>query len=607
MISLMIRFPLFLFAFLFVTNFLFAQNTPVIIEVESATVGSDFSVEEESGLGFVTITSNGTAGNPESVDRVISMEVTFPAAQSYDLYIRCRVGPQGADDDSFFYGNGFGSLSISDDNDWVRANNLFSVGYVVPDAFVDGGGGAGTGVWKWINLSEYVNDETPVVFEVGEGQLTQTFQIGAREDGLDIDKIAFARADYFFTVANLNNGEEGSPDNTGGPTMPPIAEGQPKFLGNVYSGSQVPGFLNYWNQVTPENAGKWGSVEATRDNMNWAALDAAYALAKDNGLSFKLHVLIWGNQQPSWIENLPPAEQREEIEEWFQAIANRYDDIDFIEVVNEPLHDPPNSPGQGGGNYIEALGGSGDSGWEWVLEAFRMAREIFPNAELMLNDYNIVNSPSNISDYLEIVDLLKAENLIDQLGVQAHAFSTANASTNTLQNSLNILAEAGLPLFVTELDIDGLNDQVQLAEYQRVFPIFWEHPAVEGITLWGYRPGMWRTEQGAFLIEEDGSTERPALIWLRDYIASTVLNTQEIAPSDHITLFPNPANTAINIAGAENIARAELFDLNGRKVLTSLPNDNVINISSVPIPGLYVLKLYDEHNAYAKKIMIQGE
>jgi hypothetical protein len=67
-------------------------------------------------------------------------------------------------------------------------------------------------------------------------------------------------------------------------------------------------FANYWNQVTPENGGKWGSVEGTRDVMNWTQADAAYALAKANGFKFKWHTFIWGNQQPAWIESLSTAE-----------------------------------------------------------------------------------------------------------------------------------------------------------------------------------------------------------------------------------------------------------------------------------------------------------
>ena len=140
-----------------------------------------------------------------------------------------------------------------------------------------------------------------------------------------------------------------------------LAAGCDKFLGNIHSSSQMTNYTEYWNQVTPENAGKWDSVEHTRDVMTWSSLDAAYNFAKNNDFPFRLHVLVWGNQQPAWIESLPPDEQLEEIEEWFIAVADRYPDLDYVEVVNEPLHDPPNQPGSGGGNYIDALGGSGDT------------------------------------------------------------------------------------------------------------------------------------------------------------------------------------------------------------------------------------------------------
>ena len=93
--------------------------------------------------------------------------------------------------------------------------------------------------------------------------------------------------------------------------------------------------------------------------MNWAQLDNAYELAKSNNFPFRMHVMIWGNQQPAWIESLSTTEQLAEIEEWFAALAERYPNMDMIEVVNEPLHDPP--AGEGNGNYIEALGGAGDS------------------------------------------------------------------------------------------------------------------------------------------------------------------------------------------------------------------------------------------------------
>ena len=298
----------------------------------------------------------------------------------------------------------------------------------------------------------------------------------------------------------------------------PLCGASGKFVGSAFSSAQSPDFAEYWSKVTPENAGKWGRVEAERDVMDWSGLDQAYALAKAKGLAIQMHVLVWGNQQPAWIEDLPPQEQLAEIREWFAAVAERYPQLDFVEVVNEPLHDPPNRRGKGGGHYIEALGGNGKTGWDWVLNAFRMARSYFPHARLMINDYDITNDPAATQRYKAIIQLLQAERLIDAIGVQGHAFSTrAEIPTATHIANLDALAATGLPIYVTELDIDGPTDEAQLQDYRRIFPMFWEHPAVRGITLWGFRPPVWRNAQGAYVVRKDG-TERPALLWLRQYL-----------------------------------------------------------------------------------------
>ena len=114
-----------------------------------------------------------------------------------------------------------------------------------------------------------------------------------------------------------------------------------KYLGNISRDlsssniTQTPdNWLSYWNQVTPSNAGKWAFVEGQRDVMRWDGLDKAYQLAKDNGLKFKQHTLIWGNQQPTWMDNLSVEEQLEEIEEWISEFCARYPDTDQIDVVN---------------------------------------------------------------------------------------------------------------------------------------------------------------------------------------------------------------------------------------------------------------------------------
>lgn len=69
--------------------------------------------------------------------------------------------------------------------------------------------------------------------------------------------------------------------------------------------------------------------------MRWAQLDTIYNFAQTNDLPFNFHTLLSGNQQPTWMWSLPPARQLDEIKKWFAAVAARYPDIDWLQVVNE--------------------------------------------------------------------------------------------------------------------------------------------------------------------------------------------------------------------------------------------------------------------------------
>ena len=558
-------------------------QVPIPFQAEAGTAGSNWSTATEAPVTYVTITTpNVNAQNPGTANRVITYSVTFPAAGTYNLFARIRVGAGAFNDDSFYYGNGFGTKAVTNDNDWITVNGLSASSYTAANDVVSGMGTAGNQVWKWINLSELgltgSGSETPITFVVPAGALTQTFQIGAREDGLDFDKFAFGPVNVSYTVANLDNNQAGSTTPPPQPYTPPgpaMATGKPKFLGGIWSPLQLANFTAYWNQVVPSNVGKWGSVEATRDVMNWTSLDAAYQLAKTNGFPFRMHVLIWGNQQPTWMETLSPADQLDEINEWFAALALRYPDIDFLEVVNEPTHDPPASPGNGGGNYVTALGGNGVTGWDWVLNAFRMARQYFPNARLMLNDYSVENSAANAARYFGIVQLLQQENLIDAVGVQGHSFSTQPTTAATLNNSLTLFGSTGLPVYITELDIHGSggstasDDASQLAEYQRVFPVFWEHPSVKGVSLFGYLPG---TDANSFIAYSNGA-ERPALTWLQTYVRGAALPCNMSLTYRLTPPASGLANGAINLMAQGGGTAAYTYQWTGPNSFTSTAED----------------------------------
>lgn len=75
--------------------------------------------------------------------------------------------------------------------------------------------------------------------------------------------------------------------------------------------------------------------------------------------------------------------------------------------------------------------------------------------------------------------------------------------------------------------------------------MLWEHPGVEGITLWGWKPGMWRTDQQAYLVGPDGA-ERPALVWLREHLSAQLVATDGAPPLPErfqiLGNYPDPFN-----------------------------------------------------------------
>src|SRR3954447_19313118 len=82
---------------------------PIVIQAEQGALGNEFATADDGQeTQYVTITGTMGGGAPALESRVISFEVAFPAPGSYELYLRAFVGPGGANDDSFFYGNGFG-------------------------------------------------------------------------------------------------------------------------------------------------------------------------------------------------------------------------------------------------------------------------------------------------------------------------------------------------------------------------------------------------------------------------------------------------------------------------------------------------------------------
>ncbi len=306
-----------------------------------------------------------------------------------------------------------------------------------------------------------------------------------------------------------------------------LSAGKGKYLANILKSSSTVrhDYLTYWNGVTAENAHKWGSIEGTRNVMNWTQGDIIYNYAKNNNLMFRYHAIAWGSQYPQWLRNLEPEEFQAEIEEYMAEMAKRYPYMDQIDVLNENLYlNTWNGQEHAAGTpYFRAgLGGPGETGYDWVIWLFEKARHYFPNSKLIMNDFELENNPNGIREMLDVIKVLRDRGLIDGFGTQAHTFNIDVMwnQTSTLKQRIDLMASSGVPVYATEMDMKGTpaSEANQLRAYKNVFPVFWEHPAVGGITLWGYVDGaIWQADAG--LIRTNG-TKKPALLWLEEYMES---------------------------------------------------------------------------------------
>ena len=311
-----------------------------------------------------------------------------------------------------------------------------------------------------------------------------------------------------------NVAQAGAASGGAGPVNPAAGAGGalPKFVGNITTGNNTMDqgtrkFATYWDQVTPENAGKWGSVQSNVSAaFNWTALDAIYDYTETNHIIFKQHNFIWGSQQPGGSVD------QAAVQKWMTEFCKRYPNTKLIDVVNEP---PPHTTPSYAGN----IGGGTNGDWKWIANAFTWARAACPGAVLILNDYNDIEWPNDNAHMIDIVKKIQTLDApIDAIGAQAHDLDNGSVSVATVTKLLGQLnSETGLPIYITELDMSTTDDNAQLDLYKQYFPLLMSTEFVKGITIWGWIYGQtWSSAPSSGLIKS--GAPRPAMTYLMDQL-----------------------------------------------------------------------------------------
>ena len=284
----------------------------------------------------------------------------------------------------------------------------------------------------------------------------------------------------------------------------------------------------HFNSLTPEDAMKWTVVQPQPGEWDFSGADALVDFAEEHDMTVRGHTLVWGqdigNGMPDWARQISdPDELREALREYGTTLMTRYaDSVERWDVVNEPLligegELDPNP-------FFEVLGP------EYIAEAFELAHEVDPDAELWLNEHSVEHLPAKADALVALVaDLIEQGVPIDGVGLQTHQFSSSLPPAGAVEDVLGRLRALGVDVAITELDLpldDARDLEAQAAGYRQIVDECLAAGCAE-ISVWGVDDGRtWLDEfLGAgphepLLLDTD-YRPKPAYDAVRDAILAT--------------------------------------------------------------------------------------
>lgn len=249
--------------------------------------------------------------------------------------------------------------------------------------------------------------------------------------------------------------------------------------------------LKHFNSGVFENAFKWEEHEKEQGKPNVAELNRYFKWSKKHDFPIRGHALVWGTENygydKHWARQGDDEFLEKSIKERITRDVSRYKgQIVEYDVWNEPVHET---------SIFSRLG------WDVLDSAFVWAHSADPEARLFINDYSII-SGGDAKQYKDLIKgMLQRKVPVHGVGVQAHFGSRIDPLD--IASKLDYMAQLGLPLKVTEFDMDvkalGLSPQEMASDYAKMMRTAFSHPAIHGFYMWGFWDGRhWRPGAGIY-------------------------------------------------------------------------------------------------------------
>ncbi|MGI9510428.1 MAG: endo-1,4-beta-xylanase [Geminicoccaceae bacterium] len=149
---------------------------------------------------------------------------------------------------------------------------------------------------------------------------------------------------------------------------------------------------------------------------------------------------------------------------------------------------------------------------------FQLARSATPNAELVLNESDILAGDRMAELATLLGNLIAADVPIDRIGIQGQ-FGAQPPSIQVLGDRLDQLASFDLPLVVTAFDM-ATSDKQLLEDFTRDFlTLAFSHPAIQGFVFGAFWEGE-ESSPGASIYRRDGTLSPVGKLY-RDLVRRT--------------------------------------------------------------------------------------
>ena len=245
--------------------------------------------------------------------------------------------------------------------------------------------------------------------------------------------------------------------------------------------------MSQFNLVTLESSLKAQFVHPAPNKYDFTDADNIIAMSQANGQTVHGHTLVFAKSNPSWMTDAPQKDLPKIMNDHISNVVEHFKGrIRTWDVVNEPLSekDEDYTNGQLGLRqhfWMKAMGES------YIDQSFLAAKAADPTAKLYLNDYGIEHDDKRWDALIALVKRLQSRGIpIDGVGFEAHVYEeTDKIEFETLRAHMKAIADLGLSLRISEIDVTGKDPQFQSDQYSGVLSLCISEPNCTSYTTWG--------------------------------------------------------------------------------------------------------------------------